>query len=94
MFFNAEAVTVIITFTSLGVEVNKPRELVDPRFIESINIGVDPFIKLIRCVLPDRGISQVTCPVVLFTSVSMVDVYVSVGFVTLLAVFQDELMQV
>ena len=65
----------------------------DPRLVERIDIGADPFISPVGGVIPNRGVSQVACPVVLFTPVSMINVYVSVGFVTLLAIFQDEFVQ-
>ena len=93
MILNGESVTVLVTVTSLGAEVDKPRELADPRFIERIDIDGDPLISLVRGVLPRCSKSQVTCPVVLRAPVSVINVHAWIGFATLLAVFHDEFVQ-
>ena len=86
MILNAESVTVLVTVTSLGVEVDKPRKLVNPRFIESSDIGADPSISPVGSVLPRCSVPKVARPVVSFASVFMIDVNVSVGLVALLAI--------
>lgn len=52
MFLNAESVTVLVTVTSIGVEVDEPWKLVDPCLVERIDIGVHPFISLVGRVVP------------------------------------------
>ena len=97
MILNAESVTVLVTFTSLGAEVDKPRELVDLRFIQRIELlysGAFPLVYPVGCVLPRCSESQVACPVVLRAPVPVIDVRAWVGFVMLLAVYQDEFVQV
>ena len=94
MILNGESVTVLVTVTSLGAEVDKPRELVDPRFIERSDIGVYPFISPVGHVLPRRSVSQVARPVVSSTPVSVINVHAWIGFATLLAVFHDVFVEV